>query len=144
MSPELFKIPKIVTQKVDTYAIGITFYHIITHKYHVQLRNFDDYQVYYTNSQFDSVPLERPDDINDLLLWDLLSQLLEFDPNKRLSASEALLHPYFTSFEALNDISLDQREYASLASTSKMNGDTTIIEHDTNQTLNSSSTQFSD
>lgn len=60
---------------------------------------------------------------------------MEFDPNKRLSASEALLHPYFTSFEALNDISLDQREYASLASTSKMNGDTTIIEHDTNQTF---------
>jgi serine/threonine protein kinase len=32
---------------------------------------------------------------------------LEFDPNKRITAAEALQHPYFTSPEALADVSLE-------------------------------------
>ncbi|KAA6374464.1 MAG: putative serine/threonine protein kinase [Streblomastix strix] len=35
MAPEMFKKPLIVTQKVDIYALGITFYKLITHKYPV-------------------------------------------------------------------------------------------------------------
>lgn len=40
--------------------------------------------------------IDRPASIKDDLQWDLLIKLLEFDPNKRFSAAEALQHPYFT------------------------------------------------
>lgn len=44
--------------------------------------------------------IERPSEIIDDQLWDLLSKLLEFDPDKRFSADKALRHPYFRSHES--------------------------------------------
>lgn len=49
--------------------------------------------------------IDRPPEIKDDRLWDLLSKILEFDPSKRISAAEALKHPFFTSPEAIADIS---------------------------------------
>ncbi|KAA6363996.1 MAG: hypothetical protein EZS28_040477, partial [Streblomastix strix] len=42
MSPEQFYENPIITQKVDIYALGITFYKLITHKYPVNERNFKE------------------------------------------------------------------------------------------------------
>ncbi|KAA6380161.1 MAG: hypothetical protein EZS28_024312, partial [Streblomastix strix] len=44
MGPELFILPLIVTQKVDIYALGITFYKLITHKYPVNEGNIKEQQ----------------------------------------------------------------------------------------------------
>ncbi|KAA6357785.1 MAG: hypothetical protein EZS28_046688 [Streblomastix strix] len=58
--------------------------------------------------------IDRPQEIKDDILWDLLQCMLEFDPNKRITASDALQHPYFTSPEAKIDISLEQHISATL------------------------------
>ncbi|KAA6398243.1 MAG: putative serine/threonine protein kinase [Streblomastix strix] len=106
MSPEQFLDNPIITKKVDIYALGITFYKLITHKYPVNERNFKEQRK--KMSQLKCI--KRPSEIKDNLLWDLLSNMLEFDPNKRFSAAQALKHPYFTSPEALADISKEQEK----------------------------------
>ncbi|KAA6398650.1 MAG: hypothetical protein EZS28_005826 [Streblomastix strix] len=111
MAYEMFQEPIIVTQKVDLYALGITFYKLITHKYPVNERNFKEQRIKICQMKC----IERPKEIKDDLLWDLLSQLLEFDPDKRITAAEALQHPYFTLQEAKNDISSEQKRLAHMA-----------------------------
>ncbi|KAA6362605.1 MAG: hypothetical protein EZS28_041868 [Streblomastix strix] len=111
MAPEMFKKPLIVTQKVDIYALGITFYHLITHKYPVNELTFEEQGI--KINQMKSI--ERPAEITDNLLWNLLSQMLEFDPDKRIIAADAFMHSFFESPEAIADISEEQKKLASLA-----------------------------
>ncbi|KAA6369711.1 MAG: putative CAMK family protein kinase [Streblomastix strix] len=118
MAPEMFKKPLIVTQKVDIYALGITFYHLITHKYPVNEQSLKEQGI--KINQMKSI--ERPLEITDNLLWDLLSQMLEFDPDKRIIAADALIHPYFNGSEASDDISEEQKKLASLATDAEING----------------------
>ncbi|KAA6390373.1 MAG: putative serine/threonine protein kinase [Streblomastix strix] len=131
ISPEQLLQNTIITQKVDMYAIGITFYKLITHKYPVNERNI--------NEQIKKIAqlksIERPSEIKDNILWDLLSQLLEFVPNNRISAAKALQHPYFISPEALSDISKEQLDLASLAAVSEFEGDSSITEFDKDPTF---------
>ncbi|KAA6375539.1 MAG: putative protein kinase [Streblomastix strix] len=117
MAPEMFKKPLIVTQKVDIYALGITFYKLITHKYPVNESSFEEQGKKINLMQ----GIERPPEITDNLLWDLLSKMLEFDPDKRINAIDALIHPYFTNPEASDDISEEQKKLASLADQQKHN-----------------------
>ncbi|KAA6380408.1 MAG: putative CAMK family protein kinase [Streblomastix strix] len=131
MSPEQFLVNPIITQKVDIYALGIIFYKLITHKYPVNERNFKEQGKKMTQLKYKKRPLE----IKNNLLQDLLSRLLEFDPNKRISALEALQHPYFTSPEALSDISKGQQDLASLATVAELEGDSSITEFDKEPTF---------
>ncbi|KAA6373519.1 MAG: putative Serine/threonine-protein kinase involved in autophagy, partial [Streblomastix strix] len=131
MSPEQLHENPIVTQKADIYALGITFCKLITHKYPVNERSI--------NQQIKKIAklksINRPSEIKDNHLWDLLSQLLEFDPNKRITAAEALQHPYFTSPEALSDISKEQYDIASLSAIAELEGDSNIAEFDKDPTF---------
>ncbi|KAA6377248.1 MAG: hypothetical protein EZS28_027226 [Streblomastix strix] len=128
---EIFKVPLILTQKVDIYALGITFYKLITHKYPVNERNVKEQG----KKMIQLKSIDRPSEIKDNLLWDLISNLLEFDPNKRITAAEALQHPYFTSPEAFSDISKEQQDLASLASVAELEGDSNITQFDKDPTF---------
>ncbi|KAA6355136.1 MAG: hypothetical protein EZS28_049337, partial [Streblomastix strix] len=112
------------------YALGITFYKLITHKYPVNERNYEAQRKKMTQLKC----IDRPSKINNDQLWDLLQNLLEFDPNKRITAAEALQHPYFTSPEAIADVSKEQQDIASLAVTAEQDGDSTITEFDKDPT----------
>ncbi|KAA6398762.1 MAG: putative CAMK family protein kinase [Streblomastix strix] len=131
MSPEQFHENPIITQKVDIYALGITFYKLITHKYPVNERNIKEQGKKMSKLKF----INRPSQIKDNLLWDLLQKLLEFDPNKRISAAQALQHQYFTSLEAIADVSKEQQNLASVAFVEKDDGDSNITEFDTDPTF---------
>ncbi|KAA6381735.1 MAG: hypothetical protein EZS28_022738 [Streblomastix strix] len=73
MSPEQFHKSALITQKVDIYALGITFYNIITHKYPINQPTFE--QQGKKMAQMKSIG--RPSEIKDDILWDLLSKMLE-------------------------------------------------------------------
>ncbi|KAA6396339.1 MAG: hypothetical protein EZS28_008136 [Streblomastix strix] len=106
MAPELFKTPIQLTQKVDIYSLGISFLYLITHKYPVNMPNYEDQKKKLEQLKM----IERPQEIKDDILWNLLSQMLEFDINKRIIAAEALQHPYFKGIQAAIDISPEQEE----------------------------------
>ncbi|KAA6381842.1 MAG: putative Hsp70 family protein with protein kinase domain [Streblomastix strix] len=131
MSPEQFHENPIITQKVDIYALGITFYKLITHKYPINERNFKEQGMKIAKLK----SIKRPSEIKDNLLWDLFSKLLEFDPNKRIAAAEALQHPYFTSPEATSDVSKEQQDLASLSAVAELEGDSSITEFDKDPTF---------
>ncbi|KAA6390330.1 MAG: putative Serine/Threonine kinase domain protein [Streblomastix strix] len=131
MSPEQFHENPIITQKVDIYALGITFYKLITHKYPLNERNLKEQGKKISQLKC----IKRPSEIKDDILWDLLSRLLEFDPNKRITAAEALQHPYFTSPETFSDISKEQQDLASLSAVAQIQGDSSITEFDKDPTF---------
>lgn len=53
-----------------------------------------------TFPQWKAKPLETVLDCHDPLLLDLISQMLQYDPAKRISAKAALDHPYFSDLPA--------------------------------------------
>ncbi|KAA6379660.1 MAG: hypothetical protein EZS28_024815 [Streblomastix strix] len=44
MGPEMFQQTVKATQKVDIYALGITFYHLLTHQYPIYEKNIKEHQ----------------------------------------------------------------------------------------------------
>ncbi|KAA6359775.1 MAG: hypothetical protein EZS28_044698 [Streblomastix strix] len=60
-----------ITQKVDIYALGITFYNIIAHKYPVNERNIKEQAKKMAQIQ----SIKRPSEIKNDILWDLLSKI---------------------------------------------------------------------
>ncbi|KAA6337344.1 MAG: hypothetical protein EZS28_052797 [Streblomastix strix] len=104
MSPEQFHDNPIITQKVDIYALGITFYKLITHKYPINGRNIKEQGTMMAKLK----SIDRPSEIKDNILWDFLSKLLKFDSDKRITAAEAHQHPYFTTPDAIADLNLLQ------------------------------------
>ncbi|KAA6391985.1 MAG: hypothetical protein EZS28_012488 [Streblomastix strix] len=77
-----------------------------------------------------SLYIKRPVEITDNLLWNLLSKLLEFNSDRRITAAEALQYPYFTSPEAIADISPEQHDLAQQSALSEEQGDSNISEFD--------------
>ncbi|KAA6398118.1 MAG: hypothetical protein EZS28_006357 [Streblomastix strix] len=130
-APELFNKKINSTQIVDIYASGIIFFRLLTRRYPVNERNFKEQGKKIVQLK----GIKRPTEIKDDILWDLLSQLLEFDPDKRITAAEALQHPYFTSPEAKNDISKEQQELAQQAADAELEGDSSITEFDKDPTF---------
>ncbi|KAA6395364.1 MAG: putative phosphorylase b kinase gamma catalytic chain [Streblomastix strix] len=130
MGPEMFQQTVKATQKVDIYALGITFYHLLTRNYPIYGKTITEHQ----KKMAQTKNISRPQQIKDDHLWDLLSKLLEFDPDKRITAEQALQHPYFTSPEAIADVSKEQQDLALLAAKVESKGNLFINNFDKDPT----------
>ncbi|KAA6377127.1 MAG: hypothetical protein EZS28_027346, partial [Streblomastix strix] len=79
-----------------------------------------------------SKKLNRPAQLKDDLLCKLLSIMLTFDRNDRISASYALKLPFFTGPQALAEITTEIRSLASAAQTAIQSGDKSVSIYNTN------------
>ncbi|KAA6377232.1 MAG: putative inositol-requiring enzyme-1, partial [Streblomastix strix] len=132
MGPELFQQKIRATQKVDIYAVGITFYRLLTHKYPINCTSYQEQKQKIKSMK----KIEKPEEIKEEILWDLLSKLLEFDPDKRITAEQALEHPFFTGREAASDISPEQERLATFGQfMAMMKGNESISEYDLDKTF---------
>ncbi|KAA6367726.1 MAG: putative CAMK/CAMK1 protein kinase [Streblomastix strix] len=126
LAPELFKDEIKQTQKIDIYALGITFYLMITHRYPLNKPSFQEQR----RKISQMTCFCRPSEIKDDLLWDLLSKMLEFDPEKRITAEMALHHPFFSGPQAIADFSPEQINLVQQAKQANSIGDESITEYD--------------
>ncbi|KAA6386491.1 MAG: hypothetical protein EZS28_017982 [Streblomastix strix] len=126
MAPELFQGQVKLTQKIDVYALGVTFYVMIVHRFPLNQPTFQEQKR--KLAQMNAIT--RPQEIKDDLLWNLLSKMLEFDPEKRITSDEAMHHPYFTGPQAIADFSPEQLQLVQQAKQAKEIGDKSITEYD--------------
>ncbi|KAA6388814.1 MAG: hypothetical protein EZS28_015658 [Streblomastix strix] len=132
MAPEILMKPPVgTTQKVDIFALGITVLRLLTHKYPFNLTKTNEYRQKYKEIKM----IERPAEVTDNLLWNLLTQMLEFDPINRITASDALDHPYFTSNASKADVSPQQQYLSDKARAKGLNKEQNITEFDMDPTF---------
>ncbi|KAA6363671.1 MAG: hypothetical protein EZS28_040802, partial [Streblomastix strix] len=75
---------------------------------------------------------ERPSEVKDDVLWDLLTKMLAFDRKERISAADALNHEFFTGEQATNDVLEEAKNLSIAAQITKNYGDKSITQYDTN------------
>ncbi|KAA6393282.1 MAG: putative CAMK/RAD53 protein kinase Cds1 [Streblomastix strix] len=135
MPPEMFlalDIDKVqADQKVDIWSLGITFYQIVTHTFPFQAPSNQAINLFLEQYRKTGI-LNRPPSIKDKNLWNLITQMLKFDPKERISASDALKHPFFTSYQAKKEITEEQFNLAQIALDAQRNGNKEITQFDTN------------
>ncbi|KAA6375851.1 MAG: hypothetical protein EZS28_028623 [Streblomastix strix] len=119
--PEIVIDNNQVDNKVDIWSAGEILFQLLTHELPFKAQTFEELQLKISQKQ-----LNRPSTIKDNLLWDLLTKLLEFDPNVKISASEALMHPYFTGQQADDEITKCVERLAQTAQAAKQAGDSNI------------------
>ena len=132
-APEIILCPKHYSMKVDIWAVGVTFYELITKKTLFNARGYEELVLMIIRTL--GTPLE--DDLNFISnegaktflrklpfhpprtvsmniknysnpkALDLLDRCLIFNPNKRISALEALKHPYFETYFHEEDLIFD-------------------------------------
>ncbi|KAA6387645.1 MAG: putative Mitogen-activated protein kinase kinase kinase NPK1 [Streblomastix strix] len=129
MAPDLFLVdaPSLAKAdaQVDMWSVGILLYQISTHTFPYNPHNKYEIQQFLAAQE-----LDRPYQIKDNLLWDLLVRMLQFDRHLRISAAEALQHPFFAGEQAMREITLEQIQLAQDAQVQLHQGDQSITQFD--------------
>ncbi|KAA6372982.1 MAG: putative Calcium/calmodulin-dependent protein kinase type 1, partial [Streblomastix strix] len=127
MAPELLLGSFETTNKVDMWSVGVVLYQLATHEYPIVAEDLQGLKYKIRQKE-----IERPPQIRDDDLWDLLQQMLEQYPGRRISAEQALMHPYFTSIYAQKEVSVAAKKLAHSFAYQK--GDSWIMRFDMDQT----------
>ncbi|KAA6401819.1 MAG: putative Serine/threonine-protein kinase ATG1a [Streblomastix strix] len=115
---------------VDIYSMGVVLFQLAAHEYPIQAKSISELQ-----QKLKLKRINRPSVLKDDLLWDLLSQMLNFDPNRRISAEQALQHPFFTSQQAQSEITQLVKELTQNAINAQQRGETWVTEYDINSSF---------
>ncbi|KAA6375902.1 MAG: hypothetical protein EZS28_028571 [Streblomastix strix] len=131
MAPEFFQslfYQKVQADaKIDIWSLGIIVYQLETHSFPYDPRNEQSIRLFMTRKV-----LDRPFQITDNLLWDLLQRMLDFDRNTRISEDQALMHPFFTGEQTMRELSPEQYQLAQTAQYSQKIGNSNITPFDIN------------
>ncbi|KAA6372077.1 MAG: hypothetical protein EZS28_032396, partial [Streblomastix strix] len=125
MAPELVIGDGKGDARVDVWCAGIVLFQLVAHNHPINAVNFPELTKFFKQKK-----IIRPASIRDNQLWDLLMQLLAFDRTKRLTAAEALQHPYFTGPQALKEISAEAHQITAQSLDAQKKGDTSITSYD--------------
>ncbi|KAA6395878.1 MAG: putative ribosomal protein S6 kinase, partial [Streblomastix strix] len=127
--------------KVDIWSLGMLVYQMMTLRF-----PFNPNAKLSIYGFMQAKKLDRPSQIVDDNLWNLIVRMLSFDRKNRISASDALKHPFFTSDQAKAEITDEQKQLAQSALLAQRNGDKNITQFDIEPSftfpLSNSSNQF--
>ncbi|KAA6363369.1 MAG: hypothetical protein EZS28_041104, partial [Streblomastix strix] len=113
--------------KIDVWSSGIILHQLMSHSFPFKSTNLQAIMMFMFSKK-----LERPPQVKDDIMWDLLTKMLAFDRKDRISASDALKHEFFTGEQAMKEISQEVQNLALAAQTAKKQGDQSITYYDTN------------
>ncbi|KAA6373355.1 MAG: putative MAP kinase kinase family domain protein, partial [Streblomastix strix] len=117
--------------KVDIWSLGILFFKLASHRFPCGQLNIQSI-ITFMNKYSQTKVLDRPQNIKNDLLWDLLVKMLQFDRKDRISAQIALQHPFFTGEQAMREIASEQIQLSQTAEQAKQKGDQNISQFETN------------
>ncbi|KAA6356028.1 MAG: hypothetical protein EZS28_048445, partial [Streblomastix strix] len=112
--------------KVDVWAAGILFYQLFTQEFPFDSSTPQSIMMFMMNKK-----LKRPSSVKDKVAWDLISKMLNFDRNKRLSAEKALNHEFFTGKKSNEGVTAEAVRLAQIVQTAKQNGNEKITAMET-------------
>ncbi|KAA6362491.1 MAG: putative Serine/threonine-protein kinase NEK, partial [Streblomastix strix] len=127
MPPELLLGSKEVKadSKVDIWSAGILLHQLVSHQFpfeYLSLQSIISFMI--------EKKLNRPTNILDEVLWNLITKMLSFDGKERISAAEALNHEFFTREKADEEIPVNAFRLALSAQKALQKGDTNINKYD--------------
>ncbi|KAA6378666.1 MAG: putative Serine/Threonine kinase domain protein [Streblomastix strix] len=113
MAPELLlgdeQQLKEADSKIDIWSVGILLYQMTSHKFPFRSPTQNVIQKFMEKYSQTGI-LDRPNSIKDDILWDLIEKMLAFDRHDRISAIDALNHPFFTGEQAKAEITDDPKD----------------------------------
>lgn len=108
MAPELLNYEPHGTA-VDIWALGVMLYQITAKKLPFNLKE-NLTQAFIIRMKIEKNILEFDDNFKNPLFKDLLSKMLKKNPSERITADEALRHPYFQNFQIKKNGTFSEKE----------------------------------
>ncbi|KAA6365191.1 MAG: hypothetical protein EZS28_039282, partial [Streblomastix strix] len=125
IAPELAIGDGKTSEKIDVWSVGIVVFQLVAHELPFKVQTLEELQ-----KQMLSQGIIKPQIAIDDHLWDLLNKMLAFNPINRISASDALNHPYFTGEQAEDEITNGANRLVKAAQSAQQSGDRTITVYD--------------